>query len=128
MVLNLQGLAPREFAWPAGAGDIMVGLMAPLVAIADARRWHGSAGLVRAWNWLGIADLVVAVTTGFLTSPSPLQTLAFDLPNRLISAFPLVTIPVFLVPMSILLHLASLKKLRQPQAEDRRNVMAREIA
>jgi hypothetical protein len=68
---------------------------------------------VRAWNLLGIADLVVAMATGFLTSPSPVQLLALDRPNELISAFPLVMIPVFLVPLSLLLHLASLEKLGQ---------------
>ena len=71
--------------------------------------------MVRAWNLLGIADLVVAVTTGFLSSPSPFQMLAFDRPNELISAFPLAMIPVFLVPLSILLHFASLHKLRQTE-------------
>ena len=82
-------------------------------------RARGSAGLLRAWNMLGIADLVVAVTTGFLTSPSPLQLLALDRPNELISSWPLAMIPVFLVPLSLLLHLASLKKLRQVERERR---------
>lgn len=104
---------PAEFAWPAGAGDFLVGLFAPFVGLAYARGWRGSAGLVRAWNLLGLADLVVAVTTGFLSSPSPVQILALDRPNRLIVAFPLVMIPVFLVPLSVLLHLASLQKLRR---------------
>ena len=71
------------------------------------------ASLVRTWNVLGILDLVVAVTTGFLTSPSPIQMLALETPNVLISAFPLVMIPVFAVPVSILLHLASLTKLQR---------------
>jgi hypothetical protein len=62
---------------------------------------------------LGIADLTVAVAIGFLTSPSPLQMFAFSAPNKLIGAFPLAIIPVFIVPLSILLHLASLKKLQQ---------------
>jgi hypothetical protein len=53
----------------------------------------------------------VAITTAFLTSPSPLQVLMFDRPSDLISAFPLVMIPVFLVPLAVLLHLASLTKL-----------------
>jgi hypothetical protein len=38
---------------------------------------------------------------------------AFDLPNELISQLPLVLVPVFLVPVSVLLHLASLAKLRR---------------
>src|SRR5271170_661936 len=110
LVLLSEGRLPRAFAWPAGVGDVAVGLLAPIVGLAVARHSRGSASLLRAWNLLGIADLVVAVTTGFLTSPSPLQMLAFDRPNDLITRFPLAIIPVFLVPLSILLHLASLEK------------------
>ena len=47
---------------------------------------------------------------GMLSSPSPFQLFAFDLPNELVSVFPLVLVPVFLVPVSVLLHLASLVK------------------
>jgi hypothetical protein len=83
--------------------------------IAYARRPQATAGRLRWWNLFGIGDLVVAVTTGFLSSPSPMQMFAFDRPNELIGAFPLVMIPVFLVPLAILLHLASLKKLRQKE-------------
>ena len=119
LVLYAGGRLPGEFAWPAGAGDVMVGLLAPVAAIAYARGRRGSHGLLRAWNLLGIADLVVAVTTGFLTSPSQLQMLAFDRPNDLVTMFPLVMIPVFLVPLSVLLHLASLEKLRQPEIAPR---------
>jgi hypothetical protein len=67
--------------------------------------------LVRAWNILGLLDLAVAVTTGFPTSPSPLQMYSFDLPNELITAYPLVLVPVFGVPLGVLLHVASFIKL-----------------
>jgi hypothetical protein len=67
---------------------------------------------------LGIADLVIAVTMGFLTSPSPLQLASFDRPSVLIAIFPLSLIPVYMVPLSILLHLASLHHL---QYTERRN-------
>src|SRR5713101_1630801 len=100
-----------------GAGDILVGLLAPLVGIAYARRSRAAAGWLRAWNLFGIGDLIVAVTTGLLTSPSRAQMLAFDKPDELISAFPLVMISVFLVPFSVLLHLASLKKLRESETQ-----------
>jgi hypothetical protein len=115
LVLYASGRAPGVFAWPAGVGDVIVGLLAPAVGIAYARRSRNAVALVRAWNLLGISDLIVAVTTGFLSSPSPLQLFAFGTPNELISQFPLAMIPVFLVPLSILLHLASLKKLRQTE-------------
>jgi hypothetical protein len=117
LTLYAGGWLPGAFAWPAGVGDVIVGLLAPLVGIAYMRGGRASTGLLWAWNLLGIADLVVAVTTGFLTSPSPLQLLALDRPNELISSFPLAMIPVFLVPLSVLLHLASLQKLRQVERE-----------
>ena len=115
LVLFAGGAMPGVFALPAGAGDVAVGLAAPAVAFAFARGLRGSAGLARAWNLFGLADLIVAVTTGFLSSPSPIQKLAFDNPNILITAFPLVMIPVFLVPLAILLHVASLTKLGRTQ-------------
>jgi hypothetical protein len=38
------------FAWPAGIGDVVVGLSAPLVALAYARNPLRNAGRVKAWN------------------------------------------------------------------------------
>jgi hypothetical protein len=115
LVLYAIGRLPAAFAIPAGGGDVLVGLLAPLVAIAQTRKLRNANSLLRAWNLLGLADLVVALTTGFLTSPSALQRLAFDAPNVLISRYPLVIVPVFLVPIAILLHLASLQKLRHAE-------------
>jgi hypothetical protein len=124
LVLYAIGRLPAQFALPAGAGDVLVGLLAPVVAIAYARKWRNANIFLRVWNLLGIADLVLAVTTGFLTSPSPLQVFAFDAPNRLISQYPLVMVPVFLVPIAILLHLASLQGLRQTESTQQIRVLS----
>ena len=115
LILYAGGHLPGLFALPAGLGDTLVGILAPLVAASFARSPEHSARRVRLWNLLGIADLVIAVTMGFLTSPSPFQIAAFDRPSGLIAMFPLSLIPVFAIPMSILLHLASLQKLGQEQ-------------
>jgi hypothetical protein len=125
LILYAAGRLPGLFALPAGLGDVAVGLLAPVVAIAYARSPDGAARRVRLWNLLGIADLVIAVTTGFLTAPSPLQVAAFDRPNVLIAMFPLALIPVYMVPLSILLHFASLHELRKTE---RRNPIAAGLA
>jgi hypothetical protein len=109
LILYATDKLPGLFAWPAGIGDITVGLSAPLVAFAYARDQRRNAGLVKAWNAFGILDLTVAVATGFITVPSAL--FRYEPPNELITAFPLVLIAVYAVPLSILLHLASLTKL-----------------
>jgi hypothetical protein len=60
-----------------------------------------------------LLDLAVAITTGFLTSPSAFQAFSLDAPNELISAFPLVLVPVFAVPLAVILHVVSLIKVRR---------------
>jgi hypothetical protein len=125
LILYATGKMPGLFAWPAGLGDVLAGILAPVVAIAYRRGPRENADLVIAWNLFGLADLVVAVTAGFLTSPSPFQLFALDLPNELVSRFPLVLVPVFLVPVSVLLHLASLAKIRRVALHDNHR---REIA
>ena len=115
LVLYALGLLPGEFALPAGIGDVIVGLTAPLVGYALYKQLRWSKAAAVAWNVFGILDLVVAIGTGFLTSPGPLQSLALQSSNELISKFPLVLVPVFAVPLSILLHLAALRLLRTRQ-------------
>jgi len=70
-------------------------------------RWARPLAIV--WNVLGLVDLFLAVTLGVLSAPGPLQLLAHDTPNTLITAFPLVVIPTFLVPLWVLLHVYSLR-------------------
>lgn len=102
------GLLPGIFAWPAAAGDILVGLLALLVGLTHARL---SRRIVLWWNMLGLCDLALALTLGFITTPSRFQLLVLDAPNILVTQYPLVLIPTFVVPLSILLHLASLVRL-----------------
>ena len=105
------GRMPGEFALPAGWGDLLIGASAPFVAWLyrrDAIRWRGLALL---WNIGGVLDLVVAVGMGVLTAPGRFQQFALGAPNSLITTFPLVLIPTFLVPLSLLLHGLSLWRL-----------------
>ena len=67
LALYAHGLLPGLFAWPAGLGDIAIGVTAPWVVLALIRRPAFAAGrLFVVWNLLGILDLVVAVSTGAL--------------------------------------------------------------
>lgn len=94
-LLALHALPPL-FAIPAGTGDVLTGL----TAIWAARSLRaGRIGRAVAWNLFGLLDLVVAVTTGVASGSGAL------------AAFPLVMIPTFGVPLSILLHAASLRSL-----------------
>jgi len=106
------GLIPGVFAVPAGIGDIAVGLLAPFVAWRAMKDPGRARGAIWAWSLLGIGDLVLALTMGFLSSPGRFQMIALGEPNAAISAYPLVMVPIFAVPLSILLHAAVISKLR----------------
>jgi len=116
LVLFAAHLLPGLFALPAGLGDVAVGLLAAAIGIGATGGRQLNPRTVLRWNLLGIADLIVAVSTAFLTAPSAFQMFAFERPNELISMFPLVLIPTFLVPLAILLHIISLIQLGRAAA------------
>jgi hypothetical protein len=95
----LAGNLPAIPAVPTGAGDMLVGLLALPVALLLASPARGARGVAVAWNVLGILDMVDAVTLNTLTTPGALP-------------YPLVLIPAFGVPLSLLLHALSLRQLR----------------
>ncbi len=109
----LHGALPGAFAVPAGFGDMLVGVLALPVAVYAASGRRGSTAAAVAWNVLGIADLVNALTLGFLSTPGPLQLLAHDHPNLLVGVYPTAMIPAFVVPLSLILHGVSLWQLRR---------------
>jgi hypothetical protein len=98
------GRLPWQFALPAGIGDVITGAMAVVVAVLLARNAAGARRAAYAWSLFGIADLVVAVSMGGMTSPGRIHLLALDAPNLLISAYPLVMVPTFAVPLALMLH------------------------
>jgi len=105
------GLMPAVFALPAGIGDVAIGLAAPFVASRIGRDPSQARRAAVAWNVAGIADLVLAVTLGFLSSPSRFQQLALSQANTHITRMPFVLVPVFAVPLSVLLHVVALRRL-----------------
>jgi hypothetical protein len=116
LVLWADGRLPWQFALPAGIGDVITGGVAVLVAARLARDAAGARGAVYAWSLFGIADLVVAVTMGAMTSPGLTHVLALQAPNLLIASWPLVMVPTFAVPLALMLHGIVLWRLRRETA------------
>jgi len=112
VVAWMTGTLPAGFALPAGLGDIAIGLAAPFVATAVAQRRPGHRRLAWIWNALGTVDLVTAVTLGVLHGRSPLGLLAGSVPTDAMTRYPLSLIPTFLVPIALMLHLATFQRLR----------------
>jgi hypothetical protein len=120
LVLWADGRLPWQFALPAGIGDVATGSVAIVVAALLARNAVGARRATYAWCLFGIADLVVAITMGAMTSPGRAHLLAFEVPNLLISSYPLVMVPTFAVPLALMLHGLVLWRLRRGAASTRR--------
>jgi hypothetical protein len=116
LMLWAEGRLPWQFALPAGIGDVMTGIVAVVVAAQLAQNTMGARKATYAWCLFGIADLVVAITMGAMTSPGQAQLLAFEAPNLLMTAYPLVMVPTFAVPLALMLHGLVLLRLRRKTA------------
>jgi hypothetical protein len=105
------GSLPRHFALPAGLGDIAVGLLAPVVALAVRNQVRGARPLALGWNLVGFADLLVAVGMGTGYLLLALQPgVSFPPTAAAMTFFPLVLIPTFAVPLGFILHIYSIRR------------------
>jgi hypothetical protein len=97
LVRYFQGQLPGAFAIPAGLGDFLTGLFAPVVAywLLAGKPYARTAAI--AWNLFGMADMVNAVVLGALTGGGGGGII-----------FPIVLIPTYAVPRSFLIHSYSL--------------------
>lgn len=94
------GIVPAGFAWPAGIGDALTGIFAPIIALMVARNRPNALKWAVAWNLFGTLDLIVA----------PATALYFQ--ARVLGIYPLALVPLFLgPPLGILTHIYSLRNL-----------------
>jgi hypothetical protein len=113
LVLWAGGRLPWQFALPAGIGDITTGIVAVVLAARLAQDAIGAHRATYVWSLFGIADLVVAIAMGAMTSPGQAHLLALEAPNLLVTAYPLVMVPTFAVPLALMLHGLVLLRLRR---------------
>jgi hypothetical protein len=100
-----QGILEPAFAIPAGIGDILIGVTAIPFAIFLWKGYSWSKYAVVVWSVLGIADLVNAITLGFITNP--------DFSTSTMSTFPWILVPTVGVPFALALHGIVLYRLRK---------------
>ena len=97
------GILHPAFGIPAGVGDILLGVTAIPFAYFLKKGFTWSKNAVVVWTVLGIADLIMAVSLGTITSISTMST------------FPWVLIPTVGVPLALILHGITLYRLRHTE-------------
>jgi hypothetical protein len=112
--LYFYGILPGLFAWPAGLGDVLVGLTAPLIILRLRRdpNFVTSTAFVRYHN-LGLLDFAIAVVTAGLAAGSFPSLIHAGVTSAPMDVWPLNLFPSFGVPIFIILHLIVLFKIRE---------------
>jgi hypothetical protein len=112
VISMMLGHLPALFAVPAGLGDMAIGIAEPFVT-RRIKAGHGHRAAIR-FNIFGILDLVIAMTLGGLTAYGIVHVSPV---NSALSVLPLALIPTVGVPILVVLHILTLRRL--PSSPDR---------
>jgi hypothetical protein len=99
LIMASSGVLPRAFALEAGVGDLAIAVTAPYIAAIEDRRPR----LFRAWQVAGILDLILVL------AGAAVFTIMGDVRMLRLKVFPMAMLPLFLVPLSIMIHVVALR-------------------
>ncbi len=107
------GVLPGLFSWPAGLGDVAIGLTAAAM-VARIDRDPGAAttrALVR-FQLFGLLDFAVAIVTAGLSAGVFPELVAAGPTSAPLDVWPMNLFPSYIVPIFIIMHLTVLLKIR----------------
>ena len=107
---------PGLFAFPAGIGDMAIGVTAPWIVLGLVRNpLFAASRRYVIWNILGIVDFVVAVSMGVLSSGlfQGINGVIGNVTSSAMNRLPLVLVPACVVPFFTMLHLTALFQARR---------------
>lgn len=106
-LLFIQHQLPEQMTFEGRNFDIVAGITAVLAANYLI---NSKTGMI-AWNIFGLLLLLNIVVIALLSMPTPFRVFHNEPANTIVTHFPYVFLPTFLVPLAYLLHFISLKKL-----------------
>jgi hypothetical protein len=110
-LLFLENLLPIQMTFEGRNFDVVAGATAPLAAyfLSNNRK------ALIVWNILGLGLLFNIVTIAILSVPGALRYFMNEPVNTIVTYFPIVLLPAFLVPLAYTLHFFSLRQLLTKQ-------------
>lgn len=105
------GAVPQLMTFEGRNFDILSGITAPIIWYFGYVKKTLSRTMLLAWNFICLGLLFNIVIHAALSAPSPVQRFAFDQPNIAVLHFPFAWLPCCIVPLVLLAHLATIRKL-----------------
>jgi len=127
IMLHLFSLLPGLFAYLAGLGDALTAVGAIILTYAFVKDRHGvpdgvpngvSKNWILRWNTFGLLDFILAVSVGILTRSDAILAPASGVNSDLMTTFPFVIIPGFLVQVFTLTHIIIYLQLKNNYKND----------
>jgi hypothetical protein len=110
------GELPVQMTFEGRNFDVLVGLTAPIAAVAIARGRLGTRGAV-AWNLASLGLLLNVMGIAITTLPGPLHLDWPGVSNAIVTTAPFVWLPAFLVPVALFGHVLALRQLLRAGAD-----------
>jgi hypothetical protein len=106
-MLFLQNLLPIQMTFEGLNWDVLTGITALLAArfLLKSKSW------LIVWNILGLILLINIVAVALLSMPTPFRVFDNEPANVIVTQFPFLFLPAYLVPLAYTLHIMSLRKL-----------------
>jgi hypothetical protein len=109
--LYQQAMIPEIMTFEGRNFDILIGITAIMIYLITYIFKRYNRALLIIWNVIGMVFLLNIVVHAILSVQSPIQQFGFDQPNRAVLEYPFVLLPAVVVPIVMLSHLATLRKL-----------------
>ena len=109
--LYQQAMIPEIMTFEGRNFDILIGITAIMIYLITYIFKRYNRALLIVWNVIGMIFLLNIVVHAILSVQSPIQQFGFDQPNRAVLEYPFVLLPAVVVPIVMLSHLATLRKL-----------------
>ena len=108
--LYLQNKIPYLMSFKGWNFDILIGFSALVLlvyALITNKKFNKQFSII--WNIIGIVFLLFIVALAILSSPLPIQQLAFEQPNIAVLEFPYCLLPTCVVPIVLMSHILLLR-------------------
>ncbi|MBN9313633.1 hypothetical protein [Elizabethkingia occulta] len=108
--LYLQNKIPNLMTFKGWNFDILIGFSALVLlvyALITNKKFNKQFFII--WNIIGIVFLLFIVALAILSSPLPIQQLAFEQPNIAVLEFPYCLLPTCVVPIVLMSHILLLR-------------------
>jgi hypothetical protein len=110
-LLFIDNMLPVQLTFEGRNFDILAGITAPLVAYF----FSENKKVLIAWNLICLGLLINIVTMAILSAPTPIRVFENEPANTIVTYFPFIFLPAFLVPLAYGLHFLSLRELLSGQ-------------